>query len=399
VKILFVVPYYAPAFSYGGVVSATTTQAEELVKLGYSVTVITTDVFDNKNRNSLKIEIINGVEIIRFRNISNFAAKHLNFYTGHGMSKWIKTEIKKFNLIHIADIFSFLIIKPVVREAIKNNIPYLIQPHGLLIKDYIEYNGILSVIKNYILKTYDEIFDKSSAILSVSDFETKHLNSVFPKDKIYKVPNGIEIMDSNNDISELKTKYFPNENRKILISLGRLSFVKGFERSIKAVSELYKINQDFLYLIYGPSEKNTKANLEKLINDLNAKDYIKLMGPVYDEQKFAVLSCADLFLMSSLSEAQGIVVIEALNSGLPAIISNESYLSEYTGFECCTKSDFNNPVNLAKHINNIIRNEEILTKMRSDTKQLLAQHFGLKSTIKNLADVYAKILNERNIAC
>ena len=144
-RILFIVPYYTPAYSYGGVVRATETQAEGLVKKGFDVTIATTDALNNIERNSVKQEVINGVNIIRFPNISNYAAKHFNFYTGIGISKWLRNNIKQFQLIHIAAIYSFLMIKPTVKLAFKYNIPYIIQSHGLLLPDYMNFNKNLEI--------------------------------------------------------------------------------------------------------------------------------------------------------------------------------------------------------------------------------------------------------------
>ena len=49
-KILQVIPYFAPAWSYGGSVSVAYNLSKELVERGHSVTVYTTDTLNSKER-------------------------------------------------------------------------------------------------------------------------------------------------------------------------------------------------------------------------------------------------------------------------------------------------------------------------------------------------------------
>ena len=390
-KILFIVPYYTPAYSYGGVVRATETQAEGLVKRGFEVTVATTDVLNNTDRNKIKQEIINGVNIIRFPNISNYVAKHLNFYTAYGLSKWIKDNIKQFQLIHISDIYSFLMIKPTVKLAVKYKIPYMIQPHGLLLPYRVSYNKILKLIKNLIINNYKQIFDKSTAIISLPEQETMYLKTLFPNKDIVEIPNGIrpKIRTNNKLVND---SHYENK-KKILVSIGRLHQIKGFERAIHTIYALRKLYIDFEYLIYGPSEKDYGNYLQNLIDKLSANDYIKLKGPVYNEEIDNVLTKADLFVMPSISEAQSIVILEALNCGLPAIVSKETYIQVYEGYKCCIKSDFNNYSQTAETLNRILNNPEELAKMRDDTPKLIDEKFSSDIFIDKLADLYSSIIN------
>jgi len=108
-KILYVIPYFAPAWSYGGPVKVSFDFAKELVKLGYSVTVVTTDVLDSKQRVKKLHEKIEGINVIRFKNINNKLAKNFNFYTPIGLVKWLKKNIQSFDIVHIHEFFRYLI--------------------------------------------------------------------------------------------------------------------------------------------------------------------------------------------------------------------------------------------------------------------------------------------------
>ena len=67
-RIVHLLPYYAPAWSFGGVVRAVTGIAQAQVARGHQVTVVTTDAGDNGQRLPAGPSIIDGVQVIRCPN-------------------------------------------------------------------------------------------------------------------------------------------------------------------------------------------------------------------------------------------------------------------------------------------------------------------------------------------
>lgn len=381
-NILFIQPHYIPAFSCGGIVYATQFQAECLSKSDHNVTILTTDVLDLNNRINCLHEYINGVEVVRFRNFHNYIARQFNFYNGFGVKKWAVDNIHKYDVVHISDVFSYLFIKPLLDCCIEHNIPYILQPHGTLIGSNFAYNKLLLIPKNYVFRKLLPYYLKAGAYISVSDIETDSLLEYFDKDKIVKITNGIKIQRG------LLKK---DKSGKIkLCTLGRLSYVKGIERAIKLVVGLYKHNPELEYLIYGPAERFYDVKLQNLINSLGAGSYIKLMGPVYGEEKFQTLSEMDLFLMSSVSEAQGVVVIESLSVETPVLASNEAYLSEYEGYKCVRKIDYDKPD--ISELLSLIEDRRNISAMAEDCHKLLEDKYDESVLINRLEELYKQVI-------
>ena len=71
-KILQVIPYFVPAYSYGGPVKVCFDISKELVKRGHQVTVATTDTLDGDNRILKLEEEIDGINILRFKNFNYY---------------------------------------------------------------------------------------------------------------------------------------------------------------------------------------------------------------------------------------------------------------------------------------------------------------------------------------
>ena len=73
-KIVHIIPYFYPAWAYGGTCRAAWELARALVRKGQSVVVYTTDALDENSRSTPASVVVDGVEIHRVRNISNHLA-------------------------------------------------------------------------------------------------------------------------------------------------------------------------------------------------------------------------------------------------------------------------------------------------------------------------------------
>ena len=262
IKILFVIPYYVPAFSYGGPVKVSSDLAEGLVKKGHSVTVVTTDVLDKKNRTRIKSEVINGVAVVRCKNVSNYLAKQFNLYLPIGFRAWLKKNIAEYDIVHCHDFFTILNILT-SNYCKKLNIPYIIQPHGCL--DMIRQKSKLFRIKQAFLFLFKGVVDESEYIIALVDKEKDEIETVYRNvlTKIKIIPNGIDYK-KNKNIREidLHHKYNIPDNNKIIVFLGRVQYIKGLDISIKSLAAI-KDRIDFSFLIIGPDEgeRNKLYNL------------------------------------------------------------------------------------------------------------------------------------------
>ena len=139
--------------------------------------------------------------------------------------------------------------------------------------------------------------------------------------------NALEIYKPNKDIKIIPLPYEPFKYRKIsraklglkedliyTISTGRLVKRKGFDFLIKSIAKTDK-NIHALILGDGPE----KENLLNLATESGVSDRVHLLGFVSEEKKFQYLDNSDVYVLSSVHEGFGIVLIEAMMVGLPII--------------------------------------------------------------------------------
>ncbi|SKB82044.1 CDP-glycerol glycerophosphotransferase [Arthrobacter sp. 49Tsu3.1M3] len=109
-------------------------------------------------------------------------------------------------------------------------------------------------------------------------------------------------------------------NAKLLVSVGRLSPEKAHERLIRAFSEEYTRVTNIQLVLVGDGP--LKARLTSLVENLGLEDKVLLLGAL--DNPFPVVKRADGFILPSLHEGQGLVLLEALILGKIVIATDIS---------------------------------------------------------------------------
>lgn len=121
-----------------------------------------------------------------------------------------------------------------------------------------------------------------------------------------------------------------------LLSIGRLTYYKGFETLIQAVAPLENVE---LFIV---GEGELRADLAALIQTLTCTPRVRLLGDVSDTEKTRLLQSCDLFCLASRerTEAFGIVLLEAMQYARPCLASalpgsGMAWVVQYTGAGLC----------------------------------------------------------------
>ena len=141
------------------------------------------------------------------------------------------------------------------------------------------------------------------------------LQRIFTEDKIFFLPDPII------KVSEFKKDLLENDElskKKYFISAGRLTHQKNFSYLIDEFYEFTKINFDYDLYIFGEGEDRKK--LQKQIDKKKINNRVFLKG--YTKKINSYMKNAEAFILSSLWEDPGFVLIEAAMNNLFIISSN-----------------------------------------------------------------------------
>jgi glycosyltransferase involved in cell wall biosynthesis len=131
---------------------------------------------------------------------------------------------------------------------------------------------------------------------------------VIPNPILYPLP----ISEPYISITNIKKN---TDSRRILLSVGRLSYEKGFDRLLNAFAHLSKLFPDWDLVILG--EGPLRSQLEQQIRDLRLQKRVYLPGAAGNMHDWYDYS--DLYVMTSRFEGFPNTLLEALSYGLPAV--------------------------------------------------------------------------------
>jgi phosphatidyl-myo-inositol dimannoside synthase len=110
------------------------------------------------------------------------------------------------------------------------------------------------------------------------------------------------------------------ERKRVLLAVERTAACEryqGHDRVIAAIPELVRGGHNVFYVIIGKGDD--RGRLEQLARKAGVADRVRFLGAVGDQQLAQAYRMADLFVMPSTGEGFGIVFLEAMASGTPAL--------------------------------------------------------------------------------
>ena len=161
----------------------------------------------------------------------------------------------------------------------------------------------------------------SNAVLAVSEDLRQKSMAIFPREDAVVMPHGLETDDlSESAIGKIKEKYpFLSQNRVILY-VGQLIRRKGLPYLIEAMNIVRKQVGNVKLLLIGQGAD--KDSLQDLVRQRNLTEQVLFLGAEDHEHVLAFMNVSDLFVLPSLEEAFGIVLVEAMSQGLPVVATD-----------------------------------------------------------------------------
>ncbi len=166
-------------------------------------------------------------------------------------------------------------------------------------------NKFLRKLRNFLYRFADGV------VLQTEN--NKSYFSKFIQKKSYVIANPVDLGEKNG-IALTTAK------EKEIVTAGRLIKAKNQELLIRAFAEIHKEFPEYRLVIYG--DGSCKENLEKMVDELNLRDCVRLPGNQKDI--FDKISKAEVFVLSSDCEGMPNALLEAMCLGLPVVSTKVS---------------------------------------------------------------------------
>lgn len=169
--------------------------------------------------------------------------------------------------------------------------------------DGIVRNKIIQGFYNRQLRNYNQTIErKSDVIVTLTKGDAAEWNK---KENVFVIPNMIRKMPESKSSCKAHR----------VISVGRLIYQKGYDLLIEAWNIVYKKHPDWRLDIYGDGPLRDELQRQISRNKLNDVITIHSSTPHIFEEFIQ----SSIYIMSSRFEGFGLVLLEAMSSGLPCV--------------------------------------------------------------------------------
>jgi len=236
-------------------------------------------------------------------------------------------------------------------------------------------------------RVYDFVFRNCDYFHFVSKTLLERARQLgYDKDNFILIPSSI-----NTDYFKLSNERTTNNKDKtILISVGGLVWLKGYEYSLQAMKILK--NNGFKFVFYIIGDGNYKDAILQAIQDLELEDCVFLLGKKDRKEVREYLGKADIFIQASLAEGFGNSFLEASAMELPCVVTDaggcpEAIIDGKTGFVVSKR----NPEALADKIKILIKNPLLRAKMGKLGRAHIIKNYTLDKQVEDNIKMYEKV--------
>lgn len=362
---------------YGGIENAIATLANLLCEK-YEVEILSVYRLYNepvfKLDDKVKVKYISNIKPNKKEMMYYLKKKNFNMlFKGIGLSaqtgwvKYVKTAsvLRKLDtdvIISTRTIHNFM-----VSKFVKKGIRKIAWEHNHHNDNKKYINSLVSSCKNmdYFVPVSKELAEFYKAYLGKKVFYIPNC--------LDKIPNKLSKLDSKN-----------------LVSVGRLSKEKGFDDLLRLFKKISSKHSDWKLNIIGDGmERN---DLLELANELKLGDKVVFHGYQNKEYINEILLDSSIYIMTSHTESFGLVLIEAMSFGIPALAytsaqgANEIIDDGVNGYLIKDR----NEEEMLDKINSLIDDEKLRKKLGKEARSKSKEYSG-----EVVLEKWSKLINKR----
>lgn len=239
--------------------------------------------------------------------------------------------------------------------------PYIVTGHG---------GDVTSLNKGIFRRLKIRCLKRAKHVTVVSEHLKNKMQELIPGIQPDVIPMGVDISKFGRQYR--KENYFNQGDRKVVLFVGRLAEKKGVKYLIEAMKN---INALLVVVGDGPLREDLKKQAFEI------EEKVLFLGAKTHEELKVIYASADIFVCPSITakdgdqEGFGLVMLEAMASGLPVVASNSGGITqlivdEVNGLLCKEKC----VDEIADKVKNVLDNKELQNKIINNMKNTLREH-------------------------
>ena len=385
-KIAFFTNCYKPLIN--GVVSSIVSLKESFEKKGHETFIFAPRVesYQDEEANIFRYHSINLTHRVKYP-----VAIPLSLRAGQAITAF------KPDIIHLHH--PFVLSLPAIMYAAKLRIPKVLTIHTQYERYAYYVSPIPHVITNEaIRRIIFNLSDKVDIITTPSQSMKDLIGNYKIKKEVAVIPNAIDIdlfrEKDEQEIALLRKELQISPDDIVILYLGRVSLEKNIDKIIKALAIIRdKKIDNFKFIVVG--DGTAVKQLNSLADSLGLTEKVKFVGAIEREKVRYYYQIGDIFSFSSTSETFGMVIIEALASGLPVLaVKAPGAVDIITdGLDGILVED--DVYQFAEQLENLIKNRELRQELSSNALQTV-KRYSSDTISDQVLTLYEKLLSGKS---
>jgi glycosyltransferase involved in cell wall biosynthesis len=381
-RITHVIPYMHPAA--GGPPVVVDRLSRELAARGHQVRVLTTDFF-SLGQTAWQTDEARPYELAVF-------PTHSGYCYGSQFRSAIRSGVRESDVVHVHTLWTYAS-SAAARASLAAQVPFLVMPHGML--------DPYSVRRGWLKKQcYGRLLEwpllRRASGMCYTHPEEERLAAITCRG----LPPGhlVELgTESPPDCprAELRDEFLSRhpqlQGRTVVLFLGRLHSKKGLDLLIPAFDAVRRQRPQAHLLLVGPGEP---AYVQSIRDDAARRGLdaaVTFTGVLYGRDKWAAMAASDLFILPSYQENFALAAVDAVQSGLPVLLSRrvnlwKDLVDAGVGRDCEPELS-----SVTTALGDCLDDAEWRKSAVAVGKELLSERFNWATTATRLEAVYESV--------
>lgn len=393
---------------WGGTETVILETSRRLVRRGCETEILCTTATDPR-----RFEVIDGVPVRRepyfypYIGLSEAAKHRLDRKGGSPFSLGILARLMTapgVDLIHlhvgnrIGGIGRF--------AAVRRGIPYVVSVHGGMFdvppeevqswtapaESALEWGKVLGLMVGS-----RRVMQDAAAILCVGQREHELTQARFPETRVLHLPNGVDHERfASGDGAGFRRAHGVPEDAFVLLSVARIDPQKNQRLLLEALPRLLAIEPKAHVLLVGnPTDQDYLAQLRSLVRNNRLEPHVTIVPglPGRSQSLVDAYHAADVFVLPSIHEPFGIVILEAWAAGLPVVASRLGGVANFVAhgsdallFESARVTE------LCAAVESLIRSPELREALGTAGRQKAVSQYSWDRIADRLLEVYQEVI-------
>ena len=291
----------------------------------------------------------------------------------------LKQLVSGFDVVHIHAIWDPILIR-LGRVARQVGVPYVISPHGMLDRWSLRQRRLKkSVALALFVRRH---LRRAAGLHALSPLEERELQRLSLGTQIGQIPNGVFLEQIKPAEAEASSPQ--------IVFMSRLHYKKGLDHLAEAFRLVQQQVPEARLDVLGP-DQGAQQQFEAEIERSGVADRVRLLGPIFGNDKLDYLRQATCFCLPSRQEGFSIAILEALACGRPVVVSEACNFPEVASAGAGYVLPLD-PQQFAEHLIELLTQPSQAHQMGLRARRLVEEHYSWQQISTRITSFYQQCM-------